>query len=85
MAISLAGGEDQMPIPQFSAGASSGDVAQALGEAGCAVVTGVMDAELRQSIAGELAPHMAKARLIEEDDPTKFYRKRCAYPTWVSV
>ena len=62
-----------MSIPQFSAGTSAGDIAEALGEAGCAVVTGVMDAGLRQSIAGELAPHMAKARLIEEDDPTKFY------------
>ena len=73
MAIGLAGREDQMSIPQFSAPTSAGDIAEALGEAGCAVVTGVMDAELRQSITGELAPHMAKARLIEEDDPTKFY------------
>lgn len=65
-----------MSIPQFSADASASDVSAALGEAGCAVVTGVMDAELRQSIRDELAPHMAKARYIEEDDPTQFYPAR---------
>ena len=65
-----------MSIPQFAADASASDVSAALGEAGCAVVTGVMDAELRQSIREELAPHMAKARFIEEDDPTQFYPAR---------
>ena len=65
-----------MSIPQFSAGTSSSDIAEALGEAGCAVVTGLMDAQLRQSIKDELAPHMANARVIEEDDPTKFYPGR---------
>ena len=65
-----------MSIPQFHASASASDVADALGEAGCAVVTGLMDAELRQSIRHELAPHMASARVIEEDDPAKFYPAR---------
>ena len=65
-----------MSIPQFHASASASDVADALGEAGCAVVTGLMDAELRQSIRDELAPHMASARVIEEDDPAKFYPAR---------
>ncbi|MXY05724.1 MAG: hypothetical protein F4171_17875 [Gammaproteobacteria bacterium] len=65
-----------MPIPQFSADTPANDIATALGEAGCAVVTGVMDAELRQSITDELAPHMAKARVIEDDDPKQFYPGR---------
>lgn len=65
-----------MSIPQFSADASVSDVAAALGEAGCAVVTGVVDAELRESITGELAPHMAEARVVEQDDPKYFYPGR---------
>ena len=65
-----------MSIPQFSSDTSPSDIAATLGEAGCVVVTGVMDAELRQSIRGELAPHMAKARYIEEDDPARFYPGR---------
>lgn len=48
-----------MSIPRFSADSPASDITAALGEAGCVVVTGVMDAELRQSIRGELAPHMA--------------------------
>ena len=62
-----------MSIPQFSADSPASDITAALGEAGCVVVTGVMDAELRQSIRVELAPHMANARFVEKDDPTKFY------------
>ena len=65
-----------MSLPLFSADTSASDIAAALGEAGCVVVTGVMDDELRQSITGELAPDMAKARIIEEDDPEEFYPGR---------
>ena len=65
-----------MSIPQFSADTSADDIAAALGEAGCAVVAGVMDADLRASIANDLALHMAKARVIEDDDPTRFYPGR---------
>ena len=62
-----------MSIPQFSADTSASDITEALGEVGCVVVTDVMDTELRQSIKGELAPHMAGARIIEDDDPEQFY------------
>ena len=62
-----------MSIPRYSADAAASGIATALGEAGCVVVTGAMDAELRQSITGELAPHMTNARLIEADDPARFY------------
>ena len=65
-----------MSMPQFSADTSAREINAALGEAGCAVVTGMMDAGLRQSITDELAPHMANARLIEEDEPTQFYPGR---------
>ena len=65
-----------MSIPQFSADTPASAVAAALGEAGCVVVTGVMDAELRRSIKDELASHMAEARVIEEDDPSQFYPGR---------
>ncbi len=65
-----------MSIPQFSADTSSNEIAQALGEAGCVVVSGLMDPALRQSITSELAPHMATARFIEEDDPEAFYPAR---------
>ncbi len=62
-----------MAIPQFSIDASHSDISNALGEAGCVVVTGVTDAELRQSITSELAPHMAAVKIDEVDDPKEFY------------
>lgn len=65
-----------MSIPRFSADAASRDITQALGEVGCVVVTGLMDEELRQSITDEMAPHMARARIIEDDDPDEFYPGR---------
>ena len=65
-----------MCIPRYSADTAASEITAALGEAGCVVVTGAMDAELRQSITGELAPHMANARLIEADDPAQFYPAR---------
>ena len=65
-----------MSIPQFSVDAPTSKITAALGEAGCVVVTGVMDADLRKSITGELGPHMAEARIIEDDDPTEFYPGR---------
>ena len=65
-----------MSIPRFSADASTDVVAEALGEAGCAVVTGLTDPDLRQSITVEMAPHLASARVIDDDDPKEFYPGR---------
>ena len=62
-----------MPVPVFSAEAASAEIGNALEQAGCVVVTGLMDARLRQSISDDLAPHMARARVIEDDDPEEFY------------
>ncbi len=65
-----------MSIPQYPANASTTNITTALGEAGCVVVTGLMDLVVRQSITDELAPHLAKARMIEDDDPKEFYPGR---------
>jgi len=65
-----------MSIPQFSADAPVNDITAALDAAGCVVVTGIMDSQLRQSIADELAPHMDQARVIDDDDPEEFYPGR---------
>ena len=60
-------------IPQFSADSNPDLVAEALGEAGCAVVTDVMNPDLRAAIRDELAPHMASAQYDESDKPEDFY------------
>lgn len=62
-----------MSIPSFPADAKLTDVAGALDEAGCAVVTGLLNAGQRQSVIDELAPFMEKTRVIDDDDPEEFY------------
>ncbi len=61
-----------MTIPRFSADAPHADIYSAIEEAGCALVTGVTDDELRASIRSELAPHMDSVR-VNDDDPEEFY------------
>lgn len=61
-----------MTIPRFSATASPADIAEALGAAGCVVVTDVASADLRQSIRNELSSHLEKAAVVD-DDPKAFY------------
>jgi len=65
-----------MTIPVFSADAASSEINAALEEAGCAVLTGLVDAELRATIVSELAPSMAQTPVIEDDDPKEFYPGR---------
>ena len=65
-----------MSIPQFPVDAPKDEISDALGEAGCAVVTGVMDDNQRRSIREEMAPHMDAARVEQEDDPEEFYPGR---------
>ena len=62
-----------MAIPQYPANTATAEISAALVDAGCVVVTGLMDSKSRQSITDELAPHMNRARVIEEDDPAQFY------------
>lgn len=65
-----------MSIPRYPAGTPSSTVSTALEEAGCVVVTGLMDSRLREDIVDELAPHMQTTRVIEDDDPEQFYPGR---------
>ena len=62
-----------MSIPTFPADAQTSDILAALEESGCAVVTGLIDADLRTSIIDELAPAMAETPVIQDDDPKEFY------------
>jgi ectoine hydroxylase-related dioxygenase (phytanoyl-CoA dioxygenase family) len=62
-----------MNIPELSAGTSPALIAQALDEAGCVVVTGLISEDDRNAVRTELAPHMAKARVVQDDDPSDFY------------
>ena len=70
-----------MSIPRYAADAPAADLAGALEEAGCLVVTGLLDAPRRQTIRDELAPHMAAARVIEDDDAEAFYPGLSVTPT----
>ena len=65
-----------MSIPQFPAGTSTQAITEALDEAGCVVVTGVIDSKLRDSIKSELAMPMNDVRVIQNDDPEEFYPGR---------
>ena len=61
-----------MQIPSFSVSTPRETIADALDEAGCVVVTGVLDESARNKVRGELSPHMQKVS-VEEDNPTEFY------------
>ena len=65
-----------MSIPEFPAGTPTQAITQALDEAGCVVVTDVMNENLRASIKSELAQPMNNARVIQADDPEEFYPGR---------
>ena len=61
-----------MTIPQFSHAARPSEIADALDEAGCVVVTGLLNAADRAAVRDELAPYMTKVK-VAVDDPTAFY------------
>ena len=65
-----------MDVPSFPADAPLEALTPAFEEAGCVVVTGLVDPERRAAIRDELAPHMERARVIEDDDPEEFYPGR---------
>lgn len=62
-------------IPRRSANDAPEDLARALDEAGCLVVTDVLDSEDRDRLQTELAPHMAATDgdSLQLDDPEAFY------------
>jgi ectoine hydroxylase-related dioxygenase (phytanoyl-CoA dioxygenase family) len=61
-----------MTIPQFSHAERPSEIAHALDEAGCVVVTGLLNAADRAAVRDELAPYMTKVK-VAEDDPAAFY------------
>ena len=48
-----------MDIPTFPAGTPAAKVNAAFDEAGCVVVTGLLEDDTRTAIRSDLAPHMA--------------------------
>ena len=60
----------------MSAGTAPSLVAEALDEAGCVVVTGLLDETGGNAVSAELAPYMESVQVVEEDDPTRFYPAR---------
>ncbi len=62
-----------MSIPTLTGGTAPAHIAQALDEAGCVVVTGLLDDAGRNTVRSELAAEMQTARVIEADDPSQFY------------
>lgn len=61
-----------MIIPQFAGTGDAADIADALAEAGCVVVTDMLDAGDRDRVRNELAPYMARVK-VAEDNPKAFY------------
>ena len=65
-----------MPIPEFPPEANIVEVNNALDEAGCVLVSGLIGSDKRSAIVSELAQHMEAARVIDDDDPNEFYPGR---------
>ena len=66
----------QTAIPRFSPTDAHEDIVASLGEAGCAVITGLVDEGERQELRAELAEHLATAEFKTEDDSEDFYPGR---------
>ena len=62
-------------IPRMKADEPTDEMARALGEAGCLVVTDAFDAEVRAAVAQAMRPHLdaLPAEWVETDDPDAFY------------
>ena len=63
----------QASIPERSATDSPEGLASALDDAGCLVVTGVLDRNGRDRVRAELAPYVDAAPVAASDDPSNFY------------
>jgi ectoine hydroxylase-related dioxygenase (phytanoyl-CoA dioxygenase family) len=60
-------------IPQRSADEAPEELSRVLDEAGCLVVSGVLDEDGREALNRELEPHMEAAPVKADDEPTDFY------------
>ena len=63
-------------IPRRSSTESREELASAIEESGCLVVTDALEPEARERVRSELALHLEAASVIEQDDPTAFYPGR---------
>lgn len=63
-------------IPRLSPDTEPSEISRTLMEAGCVVVTDLIDETSRQQIRDELEAPMRDARVIEQDDPEEFYPGR---------
>ena len=62
-------------IPVYPVDESTDTLAEALDRAGCLVVTGAAAPDVRNAVMQELAPHLERAD-VQEDDPNAFYPGR---------
>lgn len=60
-------------IPVLSADDPVEKMQDVLATAGCLVVTGATDLQAVDSLRQEMVPHMERARVAANDDPTEFY------------
>jgi ectoine hydroxylase-related dioxygenase (phytanoyl-CoA dioxygenase family) len=60
-------------IPRHAGTGPLDDMVSALGDAGCLVVTDLLDRAARRRLVDELAPHLEAARVETVDDPDAFY------------
>ncbi|NKB98291.1 MAG: hypothetical protein GKR90_07330 [Pseudomonadales bacterium] len=60
-------------IPTLPANTDIEEIANELSRTGVVVVTELFDASLRDKVRSELAPFMAKSRVMDEDDPSDFF------------
>ena len=70
---SSASGRPRASIPERSATDPPEELARALDDAGCLVVTGVLDRNGRDRVRAELAPYVDPAPVATSDDPSDFY------------
>jgi len=61
-----------MTIPRFSHAERPSEIARALDDVGCVVVTGLLNAADRAAVRDELAPYMTQVK-VAHDDPAAFY------------
>lgn len=63
-------------IARFPADADVAEICGVLAEAGCVVVTDVIDQVTCQTIVNELSVPLSSTKVIDEDDPEEFYPGR---------
>ena len=60
-------------IPIMPGETGMDEIASALDQEGVVIVTGLLEKARRDAVRSELAPFMAKSRVLDEDDPNDFF------------